>query len=217
MTKPLVKICGLTRPADAVAAVELGADLIGLNFHPPSPRCVTAERAAEIAAAVRGRALLVGVFVALPAARMAEIDRAVGLDLLQFHGDQGPDELAPWGDRALAVTRVRREAPPAAAEIEARMAACADAWGFLFDVHHPDWGGSGESFGWELLAGLRRRRPLLVAGGIRPDNARRALAASGADGIDVASGVESSPGIKDLTLLERLMEEVKHGQSAKLA
>jgi phosphoribosylanthranilate isomerase len=150
--------------------------------------------------------------VALSPAEVAMIDRTVGLDLLQFHGDQGPEDLAPYGRRAVAVTRVRRDAPPAAADLAARLAAFPDAWGFLFDVHHPGWGGSGESFRWELLAGLGERRPLLVAGGITPANARAALAASGADGVDVASGVESAPGIKDLALLERLMEEVKHGK-----
>jgi len=222
MTKAVTKICGVTRPADAVRAVELGAALIGLNFHPPSPRSLTPERALEIAAAVRGaeggeHVRLVGIFVDLPRERIEAIDRGVGLDLVQLHGDPTPEDAAPFAGRALVVTRVPAQEPPTAAELTERMAAFPDAWGFLCDVR-PDvsrgklWGGSGESFAWELLAGVDRDRlggrPLLVAGGITPDNAARALAESGADGVDVASGVESEPGVKDAALMERLLREV---------
>ncbi|HEX2163595.1 MAG TPA: phosphoribosylanthranilate isomerase [Thermoanaerobaculia bacterium] len=209
MSRPLVKICGVTRLDDALAAVDLGADLVGLNFHPASPRCLTAERAAEIAAAVRERGerrtLLVGVFVARPAAEIAALDAAVGLDLVQLHGDQSPAEAAAWGARALPVVRVARDAPPPPAELAAALAARPAAWGFLFDVRHESlWGGSGESWRWEAIAGLADPRPRLVAGGIGPDEALRALAASGAAGVDVCSGVESAPGIKDRRKMERL-------------
>lgn len=211
--RPLIKICGVTRPRDAELAVALGADLVGLNFHPPSPRSLQPGRAEEIAAAVRGRALLVGVFVHLAADEMAVLDRRLGLDLLQLHGDQGPQEVARWGGRAIKVVRVPREKPPSAARLDRELARYPDAWGFLFDVRHPDWGGSGESFGWSLLSGLDRRslggRPLVVAGGVTPDNAVRALEESGADGIDVASGVEEEPGVKSDVRLRRLFTEVR--------
>ncbi len=222
--RPLTKICGVTRPADAARAVELGAAMIGLNFHPPSPRSVTPARALEIAAAVRGchggdAVRLVGVFVDLPQEQIKAIDRGVGLDLVQLHGDPTPADAAPFADRALVVTRVPDKNPPSAAELTDRLAAFPDAWGFLCDVRCDTgdggelWGGSGESFAWELLAGVDRGhlggRPLLVAGGIKPDNARRALAESGADGVDVASGVESEPGVKDPGLVARLLEEVR--------
>lgn len=211
--RPLVKICGVTRRRDAELAVALGADLVGLNFHPPSPRSLKPAEAEEIAVAVRGRAGLVGVFVHLPHDDVAALDRRLSLDLLQFHGDQGPEELEPWGRRAIKVVRVPREAPPAAAELDRELARYPGVWGFLFDVRHPGWGGSGESFGWSLLAGLDRDalegRPVLVAGGITPDNAFRALEESGADGVDVASGVESGPGVKSDTELRRLFAEVR--------
>jgi phosphoribosylanthranilate isomerase len=209
-----VKVCGVTRAEDAVAAVDLGAAMIGINFHPPSPRCVDVERAAKIAAAVRGRAMVVGVFVDRPAGEIEEIAERAGLDLVQLHGDEGPDDAAAFGGRAIKVVRVPREAPPTAAELDRELARYPDAWGFLFDVRHPRlYGGSGGSFGWGVLAGLDRGalggRPLLVAGGIVAGNAARALAESGADGVDVASGVESAPGIKDRDKVERLLREVR--------
>lgn len=216
--RPLIKICGVTRPRDAELAVALGADLVGLNFHPPSPRSLEPAAAEEIAATVRGRARLVGVFVHLSRDEIATLDRRLGLDLVQLHGDQRPEEVAAWGERAIKVVRVDRETPPTAAEIDRELARHPAAWGFLFDVRHPAWGGSGESFAWSVLAGVDRGtlggRPLLVAGGVTPDNAVRALEESGADGVDVASGVESGPGVKSDERLRRLFTEVRpDGQS----
>jgi phosphoribosylanthranilate isomerase len=198
-----VKICGITRQEDACLAVELGARFIGLNFYPGSPRALAPERARAIADSVRGRAAVVGVFVNRPAAEVRAIDAEVGLDLLQFHGDEAPADLAPWGGRAMKAFRtggdvggVRPQLFPA-------------AWGFLFDLHHPTlYGGTGEGWPYEALSALALDRPFFVAGGIRPGNARRALEASGAFGLDVCSGVESAPGVKDRALLERLFGEV---------
>lgn len=202
----MVKICGVTTPADARRAVDLGADLLGLNFHPPSPRCLDPDRAAEVADAVRGRVPLVGVFVHQTSEEIAEIDRRVGLDLIQLHGPPDPEAAAVWGDRAIQV--FRREAPPDAEEL----ARYGRVWGFLFDVPHGNlYGGTGVSWQYGTLAGVGTDKPVLVAGGIRPDNARRALEVSGAAGLDVCSGVESSPGVKDPKLMERLIAEVRDG------
>ena len=220
MTRPRLKICGVTRVEDAALAVELGADLIGLNFWPPSPRCLDVERAAAVARAVAGRAEVVGVFVDRDPAEVAEIAERVGLDLLQFHGDEPPEVLAPWGARAIKVHRRCRDGrargqarrPLAGPRLFTDYPA---AWGFLFDVRHPTLpGGTGQSFRWSALRDLAASpeaaggRPLLVAGGLRPGNARRALAESGAAGLDVCSGVESAPGVKDPVLLARLCAEV---------
>lgn len=206
----LVKICGITRAKDAEAAVELGADLLGLNFWPGSSRYLEVEPARRIARAVGGRVPLVGVFVDSPPESVKEVEAAVGLDLLQFHGDEGADEILFWGERAIQVQRLR--GAPRAPEL-APFAGC---WGFLFEIHHEDYGGRGKSWDYSLLADSRESlggRPYLVAGGIAPGNARRALAASGADGVDVCSGVESAPGIKDHGLMERLLTEVHDGES----
>lgn len=231
MTRPLLKICGVTRAEDAALAAELGADLIGLNFYPESPRFLTVERAAAVVRAVAGRARVAGVFVDCPPLLVAEIAERVGLDLLQFHGDEPPEALAPWGGRAIKVHRVE---PPAADAADTAsiansadaqpgpdlLAAYPEAWGFLFDVRHPAlFGGTGDSWSWASLRPLAasaagRGRPLLVAGGIRLGNAARALAESGAAGLDVCSGVESAPGVKDPLLLRQLCAEVFDGSIA---
>ena len=104
---PKVKICGVTSRAEARLAADLGADFVGLNFYPPSPRYLSTERAAEIAEAVRGRVKTVGVFVNRPRREVEAIADAVGLDLLQFHGDETPDDVRPFAGRALVARRPR--------------------------------------------------------------------------------------------------------------
>jgi len=223
--KPLIKICGITTVGDALRAVELGADLLGLNFHPPSPRYLEVEEARAIVTAVRaaGRAAreedgrarpgIVGVFVDRPRREIEELDRAIAFDLVQFHGDEGPEDLRPFGPRAIKVFRLE-----AGGVAEPPFSLYPEAWGFLFDIRHPTlYGGTGAEWNYGSLAGLAANqglagRPCLVAGGIRPGNARRALAESGAAGLDVCSGVEAAPGEKDRRKLERLMREVlEHG------
>ncbi len=205
MRRPLVKICGLTRAADAVLAADLGADFLGLNFYPPSPRALEPERAAAIAAEVRGRVRLVGVFVNEPRERVEEVAQQVGLDLVQLHGDEGPAEVAAFGARAIKAFRVGEAFDPA------EMAEYPEAGGFLFDHRHPTlYGGGGVGWPYERIAGVAAGRLVLVAGGIGPHNARRALELSGAGGVDVCTGVESRPGVKDPAALERLFDEIRH-------
>ena len=210
MSGPFVKVCGVTREEDLDLAIELGADFVGLNFHPSSPRYLAPERAAVLAARARGRVAVVGVFVDRRRAEVEEIAEAVGLDLLQFHGAEGPDDLAPFGDRAVKVLRLAPGERPAPEGLAATLASYPAAWGFLVDARHPTLaGGTGESWSWGAIAGTDSGgRPLLVAGGIRPDNAAEALAASGAAGIDVCSGVEAAPGVKDRDLLAGLFRAV---------
>jgi len=202
----LIKICGLTREEDALAAVDLGADLLGLNFWPTSPRFVDLDRARAIADAVRGRgALRVGVFVNEPVARVREILERVGLDLAQLHGDEPTADHEALAGRAI---RVFRGVP---APEDAR--ATPPVWGALVDgAVGARYGGTGEGWDYAALASWRGPRPLLVAGGIRPGNAAAALAASGADGVDVASGVERAPGIKDRERMRRLIEEIRSAE-----
>lgn len=207
--RPLVKICGLTRVEDARLALSLGADLLGVVLWPGSPRAVPLARAREIAAAVGGRVPLVGVFVG---ARPEEVELSLaagGLDLAQLHGPEPDAWAAALGGRALRAIAAEEAADDSAA---ARMAALPSAWGFVVDRADPvRFGGTGERWAWRRLPRPGPGQRLLVAGGIRPNNALAALAATGADGIDVASGVEASPGIKDPELLARLFEEVEHG------
>ncbi len=215
-----VKICGVTRPEDAVRAADLGAAYLGLNFYRRSPRWVDVPRAREIAAAVAGRLEIVGVFVNHAAAEVEEIAAAVGLDRIQLSGDEGPAEVARWAPRAIKAFRTGGD-PGAAA-----LAPYADVWALLFDAP-PVAGAGGALYGgtgiaWRFgsvsrfagVPGIGAGRRVFIAGGLRPGNARRAVVDSGATAIDVCSGVERSPGIKDFDLLARLFEEVRDGQTS---
>ncbi len=221
-------------------AADLGADLVGLNFHPPSPRYLEPRRAAEVAEAVRGqgraggaqmkRVKLVGVFVNAPAAEIEEIAGIVGLDLLQFHGDETAAEVAPFAARALKAFRVppeggQRNNDPEGGQREGRdrldaaaLAGYQDLWGVLIDSRHPQlYGGTGESWRFESLRGLEDKLPrrTFIAGGLGPDNVRAAIAAAEPYGIDLCSGVEAQPGKKDPELLERLFEEIDNLQEIR--
>lgn len=205
-----VKICGVTDPENALAAAEMGADYLGLNFYPRSPRFVETGRALEIADAARGRATLVGVFVNAPVEEVEETAARVGLDLVQFSGDEGPETISPFAGRA--VKAFRTGGVPSGEEI----AAYGDVWGLLIDAPHAAlYGGTGAAWDYGALAdapGLAGRR-LFLAGGLGPDNVRRAVAAARPWGVDICSRVESAPGMKDPELLRRLFLEVRNGET----
>ncbi|RMH22240.1 MAG: phosphoribosylanthranilate isomerase [Acidobacteria bacterium] len=211
MRRPKVKICGVTTVEDALLAAALGADYLGLNFYPPSPRALDLDGAVEIARAVRAverPPALVGVFVDRPRAEIEAIDERVGLDLLQFHGDEPPPALRPFAGRAIKVLRVSRRLD-AQAILAYRDAA--RLWGFLIDYHHPTLrGGSGVSWDFASAGDLVVGKPLFIAGGLTPANVGAAIAAARPWGIDVCSGVEVSPGRKDAALLRRLFREIDH-------
>jgi len=204
-----VKICGVTSPGEALLAADLGADFVGLNFHPPSPRYLEPERAAEIAGAVRGRVKTVGVFVNRGAAEVEEIGRRVGLDFYQFHGDEEPEAVAPFADRAIRALRVESEADPALLD------GWEAVWGLLFDARDPRaYGGSGRGWNYGSLGRLRgaaSSRPVFLAGGLAPANVRAAIAAARPWAVDVCSGVEAVPGRKDPALMERFFKEIHDG------
>lgn len=203
----LVKICGVVDPENARMAVEMGADFLGLNFYPRSPRYVEVERAREIASAVRSSPVrLVGVFVNRPATEVQEIESEVGLDLLQLSGDETPEEAAPFIGRAIKAFR--------GTDSIGRWAGWAGAWAWLFDAPHGSlYGGTGTAWNFQSVAGIAGERRVFVAGGLGPDNVRQAIAASRPFAVDVCSRVESAPGIKDPELLLRLFEEVRNAQS----
>lgn len=203
-----VKVCGVVDPANARLAVEMGADFVGLNFYVRSPRYVDPDRAREIADVIHeAGARVVGVFVNLPAAEIEEIAGRVGLDLLQFSGDESPETVAPFADRAVKAFRTGGD--PGAE----RLAAWEGVWGWLFDAPHGTlYGGTGEGWSYEAVAGFSGGRRVFLAGGLGPDNVRRAVEASRPFAVDVCSRVESAPGIKDPELLLRLFEEVRNAQ-----
>lgn len=202
-----VKICGITRPEDAVLAADLGADYLGLNFSPMSPRCISIERGREIAEAVEGRVRLVGVFVDQPAEEIAEISDRVGLDHIQLCGDESAVLLGRFAGRATKAFRTGSDPGP---EV---LAPYQGAWALLVDASHAGlYGGTGVAWSYEAVAPLARDHRLFLAGGLGPDNVRHALAACRPFAVDVCSRIESAPGVKDPERLRRFLSEVKHAQ-----
>jgi phosphoribosylanthranilate isomerase len=194
-----VKYCGITRIEDAEQAIHVGGWAIGLQHWADSPRRVDPATAAAISAAVRRRIVVVGVFVNATLEELVRAAEDESLAMLQLHGDEGPDfckEAARrTGCKVIKALRVR-----SAADIQAAEAFRTDF--HLFDAHHPARpGGTGESFDWELLAGRRSQVPMILAGGLRPANVADAISVASPHAVDVASGIEASPGVKDHELM----------------
>ncbi|HUP21389.1 MAG TPA: phosphoribosylanthranilate isomerase [Thermoanaerobaculia bacterium] len=207
---PALKVCGVTTTADARAIADLGVELVGLNFYHGSPRCLDAERAAEVRSALGENVLVVGVFVDAPLQVVRDIGSRVGLDLFQFHGNEPEAVWHPVAERAIRVLRgvVERDPPVDP------FAAC---WGLLFDTPTEllggEIGGSGKTWRYEAAAPCIASSPgrrILVAGGISPANAGAVLERlPGVWGLDVCSGVESAPGRKDLDKVAALLDAVR--------
>lgn len=209
--RPRVKICGVKSPEEALLAAELGADLIGLNFHPLSPRCLDAAAAKEIAVAVaeaKRRPLLAGVFVHQEAEEAAAMGDEIGLDLLQFHGNLPPAEVAPFAGRALVALRAHGRPEPEELAPWREIG----VWGLILDASHPSlFGGTGKSWDFASVAGLALPgERLLIAGGLRASNLVSAVEATRPWGVDLCSGVESAPGTRDPGLLRELFRTLEH-------
>jgi phosphoribosylanthranilate isomerase len=195
-----IKVCGLTTPADAIACVDAGVDWVGLNFHPGSPRFVDVERAATIWRALDGRAEAVGLFVDRPAGEVTATARAVGLDLVQLHGGEPPEYLAELsGVRVVKAFRLKdAESASAIGHYLDRAAALGHApHAILVDAFVPGLaGGTGTSIADDLLGLIPAHPRLILAGGLTPENVADRAGRVGPWMVDVASGVESSPGRK---------------------
>jgi phosphoribosylanthranilate isomerase len=198
-----VKICGITTPEDARLAAALGADAIGLVFHPPSPRRVDVAAARAICAALPPFVTRVGLFVdAAPAEIRAVLD-AVPLDCLQFHGEESPEDCAGWGRRWIKALRMHPGLDVAAAVARYR-----DASGVLLDA----WvagvpGGTGQTFDWGRVP-RDCALPVVLAGGLTPDNVSAAIDATHPYAVDVSGGVEATKGRKDRSKLAAFMQGV---------
>jgi phosphoribosylanthranilate isomerase len=201
-----VKICGLTSPGDAIAAAEAGADAVGLVFWPGSRRYVTAEAARRIARALPPFVVRVGVFLDANRDDLDGITSDVGLDLLQLHGRESPESLSGLPRRVLKAVSVGDGFEPEEAwRFEGQAA------GVLLDTrsdHAP--GGTGQTFDWSIARRVRERASFLVlAGGLTAANVASAIAAVDPDGVDVSSGVESSPGRKDAARMREFIRAVR--------
>jgi phosphoribosylanthranilate isomerase len=198
-----VKICGLTRRADAELAVDAGATAIGLVFWPGSPRAVTIDAAARIAAAVPESVERVGVFVNATAPDIQRVLDGVPLSAVQLHGDERPQSV---GGIPRPVIKAVSLASGTAEDV-------ASAWprevALLVDVDDPvRRGGTGRLASWERAAALARLRPIILSGGLRAENVAEAIATVRPWGVDVSSGVESAPGLKDAARLRAFFAAV---------
>ncbi len=189
-----VKICGITSIEDALAAAGSGADAVGLNFWRPGRRYVAPERAAEISAALPAGLRRAGVFVDEDADTVLEIAGRVKLDVLQLHGAEPPAYLSRLGKMEVWKA-FRMDSGWKAADLAPYQAAGASA--FLLDGAGATPGGTGASFDWSLVAGAKPYGRVILAGGLTPDNVAEAVRRAQPWGVDVAGGVESSPGKKD--------------------
>jgi len=192
MLIPKVKICGITNHEDAVAAMDMGADLLGFNFYPKSPRYITLEKAADIIGKLPGFIDLAGVFVNASLEQIRETKDSCQLDWIQLHGDENPQfcqSLLSDSVKTMKAIRVRD-----AADIERADEFFTDA--VLLDAFNPDkYGGTGLTFDWNIIGHIGKR--VFLAGG-------------GVYGIDVCSGIEAEPGKKDHEKMKKLFDNIRH-------
>jgi len=203
-----IKICGITRPGDALAAAQAGADAVGLVFYPQSPRYLAAERALGIRDALPPFVQTVALFVNPDAAQVAQVIGRVRPGLLQFHGDETPAFCAQFGMPYIKACRVKSGVRSEVDLLEyLRPFSGAAAW--LLDSYVEEYGGVGESFDWSL-APQRLERPLILSGGLERGNVAEAIRRVRPWGVDVSSGVESAKGIKDAAKIAAFIEEVRN-------
>ncbi|WP_050928218.1 phosphoribosylanthranilate isomerase [Aestuariivita boseongensis] len=211
-----VKICGLTTEDQVSAAAEAGARFLGFNFFPKSPRYVTPARAAELAAQVPVGVAKVALVVNASDEELEQIVSTVPIDILQLHGSEPPERVAQlkarFGLPVMKVIGVADEADLAAIDIYEPVADM-----LLIDAKPPKDavlpGGNGLAFDWRLLAGRKYwTRPWMLAGGLTPENVAQAIAMTGARAVDVASGVERAPGVKDPALMAAFVQAASTGR-----
>jgi phosphoribosylanthranilate isomerase len=199
-----VKICGITNYEDAAAAMDMGADLLGFNFYPKSPRYITPAKATEIINKLPAFTDIVGVFVNEPIEKIHEVKEQCQLDWVQLHGDEDPEfcnEFRSDNVKVMKAIRVKDQR-----DVESADSFFTDA--ILLDAFNPKkYGGTCISFDWNIIGHIGKR--IFLAGGINPDNAVKAIEL-GVYGIDVCSGIEAEPGKKDKRLMKKLFENIRH-------
>lgn len=206
MHRTRVKFCGITRREDALAAARLGADAIGLVFYAPSPRAVTIGQAREVVACLPPFLSTVALFVNPAAEEVRAVADAIRPNLLQFHGEETPEQCAQFGIPYIKAVRVRP-----GVDLLAEIERYAHAAAILFDSYQDDrHGGTGATFDWSLLPAAVSK-PFILAGGLTPDNVAAAVARVRPYAVDVSGGIEISKGIKDLTKMQAFLREVHRG------
>ena len=215
----IIKICGIKTLEDALIAIEAGADMLGFNFYPLSPRHISPDDCAELVAGLRSqvaslrthnsRLTSVGIFVNESPKRIREIMEICDLDLAQLSGDESPEDLAALGGKAFKTIRLRSLAE---ADDLLEKFGCNKAPALLVDSHvNRAYGGTGEIGDWALARHLAEQASILLAGGLTPENVAAAIRAVNPWGVDVASGVESSPGVKDHAKISAFISAARAG------
>ena len=200
---PRIKVCGLTRAEDVQAAVAAGVDAIGLVFYPESPRHVTIAQAVTLCREIPPFVTIVGLFVNASRAEVHRVVESVPLNLLQFHGDETMDQCEGFGLPYLRAARVR----PGVDLLEFA-SQFPSARALLLDTWTPAYGGSGESFDWSLVP-ASCPLPVILSGGLTPDNVAEAIRQVRPVAVDVSSGVESAKGIKDAAKIRAFVSAVR--------
>ena len=198
-----VKICGITRSEDALAAARLGADAIGLVFYADSPRAVDATQAAEICKTLPPFVSRVGLFVNADAEEVRGVMSQVPLDILQFHGKESAEFCRQFGRPYIKALRMHEQQ-----DIHDAAAVYNDAAALLLDAYVADQlGGTGQTFDWERIPS-DLLKPVVLAGGLTPDNVAEAISSVRPYAVDVSSGVEQDPGMKDIEKMAIFIKEV---------
>jgi len=205
-----IKICGITRPEDGLAAARAGADAIGLVFYDQSPRCVDILQAQAICGALPPFVSVVALFVNAGRERVSAVLDALPVDLLQFHGAESAQDCEGYGRPYLKAIAMQAGVDPLQA-----MRAHPGAAGFLLDAYQPDiHGGGGVAFDWSRMP-ERTEKPAILAGGLTPDNVAQAVALTRPYAVDVSSGVEVAKGIKSADKIEAFIRGVERGDASE--
>ncbi|HXY25857.1 MAG TPA: phosphoribosylanthranilate isomerase [Candidatus Acidoferrum sp.] len=209
MSKVQVKICGITNAADALASVEAGANLLGFNFYPQSPREISEAAAAKIRAQLPKRVKVVGIFVNRLPADVITLRQSVALDFVQLHGDEPPEAVAELARSAHVIKAFRLETDFPLATLDEYPGVFA----YLFDgANRGQYGGTGRTTDWDVARRAAQSHRIILAGGLKVENVAAAVRIVRPYGIDVASGVEAEPGKKDHGLLREFIQEVRRAE-----
>jgi phosphoribosylanthranilate isomerase len=199
-----VKICGITSVDDALMAANAGADAIGLVFYEPSPRCVNVEQAEAIARAVGPFVTVIALFVNASSVVIENILKRVPIHVIQFHGDEPSEFCEQFSRPYLKALRMHEDL-----DVDETIGLFNSASGILLDAYTPGVpGGTGETFDWQRVP-KDSDRPIILAGGLNPENIRRAVAETSIYGVDVSGGVERGPGLKDAKKIESFIRAAK--------
>ncbi len=204
MSSPLIKICGLTNLEDTLAAIDLGADLLGFNFYPDSPRYLSWEKALKIFDEIPTNIPKVGVFVNANLQGVIDYTCELGLDYIQFHGDETPEFCNEVGHPWFKAFRL------SGPEVLQQIRSYECDWVLIDAYQKNSYGGTGAKADWSLARQVKETcRQVILAGGLDPDNVQVAIASVQPFGVDVASGVEKKPGIKDHRKMELFIQRAK--------